>query len=547
MNIHRSTRLLFAALLLGITGLVGLAPAGAQSAAPDVEFIYRFQPRDTLIQVSRRLLLQPQRWPEVQTRNHIANPFNIPPDTPILIPYSWLRLRADTARVQAFGGAVTRDGRQVAVGDTLPEGASIETAADGSITLSLADGSSVTLQKSSVLKLDQMQRVDGVSDGHSARLKLESGRVETTVKPKRDVGRFEISTPVAVSAVRGTRFRTGFSATSQDSTTETLDGTVRVAAPSEAVAVVAGFGTRVEKAGTVLPPVPLLAPPDLSTFPRSNSESELRLQLQPVAGAVSYRVQLAPDADFSSTRFDNASPDLVTTIPDLADGEYWLRVRAIDQYGIEGADAVRQLSQHRLPTAPALTAPLPQARVIGPTVMLEWSPVVAAARSRVQVARDSMFADVVFDQQVVDTTKLLVDELRPGQYYWRAAAISSRGESGAWGTAQSFTSRASPPIVAPPEVQKHETRFRWEERPGETYRVQIAGDLQFKRVLLDRQVDAPELSTRTLPAGTYYVRVQTLDASGTEDDFSEPRRFEVTLPTWLKVLLSSTVLVPLLL
>ena len=97
--------------------LSGMPAASAQQAAPatvaagtDPQFIYRFRARDTLIQVSQRLLLQPQRWPELQRLNGIRNTLNIAPDTPIRIPYSWLKLSPDTAVVQQVAGSVTRDG-----------------------------------------------------------------------------------------------------------------------------------------------------------------------------------------------------------------------------------------------------------------------------------------------------------------------------------------------------------------------------------------------------------------------------------------------------
>ena len=340
--------------LLVCAACVGLQDRARAQTAPEMEFVYRFQPRDTLIQLSRRLLLQPGRWPELQTRNRIANPFNIPPDTPIRIPYSWLKLKPETAQVQTTSGTVTRGGTAVAAGEQLAEGVVVETGADGSVTLGFADGSTVTLQKASVLRLEQMQKVDGVADGHSVRLELESGRAESKVKPKRDVGRFEIATPVAVSAVRGTQFRVGFSADSGNATTETTDGTVNVAAPAAAVAVHAGFGTRVEKSGSVLPPTALLAAPDVSAVPELNTLPALDVRLGAVAGAVSYRVQIAPDAEFHAIAADIQTAEPVVSVEKLGEGEQWLRARAIDQFGLEGADAIRKFSQHLLPSAPGL-------------------------------------------------------------------------------------------------------------------------------------------------------------------------------------------------
>src|SRR5262249_1162475 len=152
----------------------------------------------------------------------------IPLGDAIRIPYSWLRLSNDTATVIAVSGDVRDRGQSVSVGQTLPEGSRLQTGEDGSVTVRLADSSQLTLQKLSVLTLEAMRPVTGIEDAHATGLKLESGRLQTRVKPHGDVGRFEIRTPVAVSAVRGTEFRGAFVPGGGDATTETLQGLVEV-------------------------------------------------------------------------------------------------------------------------------------------------------------------------------------------------------------------------------------------------------------------------------------------------------------------------------
>lgn len=522
-----------------------MAQAAAPAAQPEPEFVYRIQPRDTLIGLSRRLLLQPRRWPELQSRNRIANPNNIPPDTPLRIPYAWLKLRPDTAQVLAVAGTVTRGGVPVAQGEVLPEGTVIETGADGSATLAFADGSVATLQKSSVLRLEHLKQVEGVTDGHSAGLRLETGRIETTVKPRRDVGRFEIITPVAVSAVRGTKFRNSFDAAGGDARTETLEGTVGVAAQADAVAVGAGFGTRVQASGAVLPPVALLAAPDLSQLPPTNTVPALQVQFPPVPGAVRYRVQLASDAEFQSISFDAESTAPAASIPAMTDGAHWLRARAIDGFGIEGSDAVRQLAQNLLPAAPAQLAPQADARILGTAGSYEWAEVPGATRYRLQLARDAQFTQVVTERDVTGATKLAIEELQAGRYFWRTAAFNARDQMGPWSAPQSHVQRPRPVAIEPAVVRKREVRLQWPAGPGQAWRVQVARDGEFRQVFLDQRTDAAGLTLHKVRPGTYHARVQAIDAEGMEDPFGEPRRFDVELPLWLRIALPFTVLLPL--
>ena len=530
--------------LIGL--LLPLASPGQSPAAED-EFIYNFQARDTLIHVTRRLLLQPQRWPELQRRNGIRDPYNIPPGTPVRIPYSWLRLSASVARVRAVNGAVFHGTSRPAVGNDLPQGSVIETGEDGSVALEFEDGSIVTLQKASAVTLDQMQRVDGVAGAQSIRLRLNSGRLETQVKPRREVGRFEILTPVAISAVRGTQFRSAFIVNGATATNETLEGTVNVAASGQAVLVAAGFGTQVDERGTPLQPVALLPAPDLSAVPERNTQRTLGVQLQPVDGAVSYRVQLASDAQFHSIVFDRDSPDLSLRIEDLADGSYWLRARAIDSHALEGADASKQIAQHLLPDPPAPAAPAPEQRIAGASAEFSWAEVPAITRYHVQIARDAEFTVMQLERSDVEATRLMAESLPPGRYFWRIAAINSAGESGAWSLPRSYVQRATAPVLEPPEIRKRELQLRWEARPDSKYQVQLASDAQFTRMLVDTTVTAPELAVKRPRAGAYYVRVRTIGADAVPDDFGSPLRVAVPPPGWLRALLTASTLLPLLL
>ena len=512
--------------------------AVAQSAEPGGEFIYHARLHDTLIGISRRLLLEPRRWPEVQARNNIADPHRIPPGDAIRIPYAWLRLSADTASVMAVRGEVREGGRDVSLSQTLPEGSKLETGPDGSVALLLADGSEVTLQKLSVLALEEMRRVTGLETAHDMRFKLEAGRLQTRVKPHGDAGRFEIHTPVAVSAVRGTEFRDAFEPGAGIATTETLEGVVEDSGSNAVVSIPADFGTRVERNSAPLPPVRLLPPPDLAALPEINSASQLQLKWPAVPGAMRYRLQLASDAQFHSFLVDTQLDAAEVGLPAPADGNYWLRVRPIDELGLEGHDTVRSFVQHQLPAAPALVEPLPGADVIGDRGAFAWSGGPGAAgHYRVQIARDPEFTQMFLERDIGEDTHVDVAHVPPGKYFWRVAAVDGRGESGDWSPAQQYTQRQSSPTPDPPAFAGHEMQLHWDAQDGMRYHLQIARNPRFSAPLLDQTLDQPGLSARRLHPGAYYARVQTIAADGSKAPFGAPREFEVPLPLWLKIVL----------
>lgn len=520
-------------------GFAFALPAAAQSTGTDDDFVYYFQRGDTLIRLGRRLLVQPERWHEVQLRNGIGDPLRIPPGTPLRIPQDWLRLAPYAVTVGVVSGHVTRGGAPVQSGESLAEGSVIETAADGAVTLHLADGSVVTLQKSSKLELQRLRKVEGVEATHSTRLKLESGRVETVVPPRQGMGRLDIATPVAVSAVRGTRFRTSHAGAA--GTNETLEGSVAVSNALSAVAVPAGFGTRIERDTPPLAPRPLLPAPDLTGLPEVNSGAEFALTLPPVEGARQYRVQLATDPSFQSIVDDRITDSPALSVP-LADGKYWLRARAIDAHGIEGFDAVRPVEQARAPSPPALLSPASTARTTDRNVRFQWGAAESADAYQLQVARDPGFAEIVVDERLV-ATSFDAAGLPVGRYYWRVMASNPRGGAGAWSEPRSFEQRPAPPEVEAPEIDRHSITLRWSAASGGPYRVQIARDAGFERIVADVVSATPEATVMKPFPGIYHVRVQVVAADGQADPFGPARRVDVPLPPWVPVLLFSAVLV----
>lgn len=404
--------------------LLLLLPAAISVPAADTQddFAYIAQPGDTLIGLGRRLLREPKRWHDVQLRNQISNEYRIKPGSTIHIPYSWLKVSTETAAVAKVAGTVTSASQPVVTGQSLSQGSRIETGADGSVAIDLADGSRIVLHKSSSLRLSEMQRVDGVPNAHDIQLQLPDGHADTLVKPHRDVGRFEIVTPTAALGVRGTVFRTNTSAADGVVTTETLEGVVAVSASGETVETHADFGTRVEKGAPPLKPVPLLPPPELSAVPATNQRRTLHLEFPPLDRAKAYHVQISDDPDFRTFVVDVRIEQPVFDGAALPDGAYWLRVRGIDSLGLEGQDAVKSFTQQTLPDPPKAPPPKPElVSVTRHDLHFQWY-AEPGQQYRVQIARDPQFQRILTDQTQSDGT-LVWHRPWPGRYYIRVAPL----------------------------------------------------------------------------------------------------------------------------
>jgi hypothetical protein len=97
--------------------------------------------------------------------------------------------------------------------------------------------------------------------------------------------------------------------------------------------------------------------------------------------------------------------------------------------------------------APVLYAPPHGARVVARraaerSVPLEWTRSVARAAItyRIEIASSPFFvrAGILFERDGLIGTRLVVTDLAPGNYYWRARAVSETGQASAWGGPQKF-------------------------------------------------------------------------------------------------------------
>ncbi|MCU0949693.1 MAG: FecR domain-containing protein [Burkholderiaceae bacterium] len=509
-----------------------LAPADAQRpVAPlaDAELIYRAQRGDTLIGIGARLLARPGDWREVARLNRLPDPDRILPAQPIRIPLRLLRGEPVPATVlDAVGevrlrsvGAATSAASAVTPGAALPEGARVITGDDGYVTLRLVDGSTLRVQAASEVELAQSRQLGPQAQGgHRSRLDLLRGRMEVLVdKMTGGTPRFEVRTPQAVVGVRGTEFRVA--AADGLTRSEVLTGRVAVGsgASADAQAVDAGFGTRSD-GRRVEPPAPLLPAPAVDALPTRVERVLVQMPLTPVSGAVAYRVQIAPDAAFrrvaAEGRFDR--PEL--RFDTLDDGDYLLRVRAIDAAGLEGRDAVHAFRLKARPQPPAVLAPAPQARLPAPRVTLAWAAHPQARHYRLQLARADDFAAPERSFDALTDTTIAVD-LAPGLWHWRVAtvrAVTREGrvidDAGPWGDAQRFELRALPLPPAPPQIDSRTVRIAWGGAPGQQFDFELAADAGFAQPLLARRVDAPQIGFDRPPPGRYFIRYRAIDADG---------------------------------
>ncbi|HET6523567.1 FecR family protein [Sphingopyxis sp.] len=420
-------------ILIALTFLCLVAAPGLPAAAQGREargaevVLYRVKAGDNLYDLAGRYLTRIESHAAVQRLNAISDPRRLRPGSLIRIPRSLLRHEPLRAVVQSYRGTVIVQrgaARQaVAVGMRLGEGDLLETAEKSFVSLRLPDDSTVAMPSHSSVRIQRLRRT--LLGGSIDRLfAIVKGRANATVTPMTDPGsRFDMSTPLAVSAVRGTEFRMSFDPGARRTTTEVTEGKVAFepaiegsAAPAGAQLVTTGFGIATDLAA----PVALLSPPDLLRPGRVQDEDRLRFELRPVDGAVRYHIQVSRDAGFLELLDDAEAAAPLVDLEPLANGTYFVRATAIDARGLEGMPATYGF-ERRLNRVEASVEGTQAGR--HREYLFRWrTPDAPRAQYRFQLFSASAI-DPIVDETGLASTTFVVADLPEGSYRWRVMTL----------------------------------------------------------------------------------------------------------------------------
>lgn len=513
----------------------------AQTEAPDADWRYRIQPGDTLITLTQDWLAPPKTWHDLQKLNRVPDPLRLMPGSTLRMPVAWLRREAGVAETVFARGQVTRQrgtvAEALAAGATLQSGDRIRTGAQSSVSLRFADGSRLLIPADSDVTLDQLL-VLGRGAIPAVRLGVQQGGADSRVTPNAQrVPLYDVRTPHVNLGVRGTEFRV--QTAGAQSRMQVLAGAVH--ADGLQADVAAGQGLLAE--GPARTVSALLPAPDLSAAPREAERLPLRLAWRASpAGAVGWRAQLYPRGDADRLLLDARVSEPVATwaeARELPDGDYTLRVRAIDAQGQEGRAADIDVTLKARPEPPFIQAPAPGAVSYTGGMQLAWTRNTAAPDVRLQIARDPAFKDLVLQPPPIAAASFEA-KLPDGLYHWRVAAVEASGRAGPFGDAQSFELKPPPPAPPPaePEVSGDQLKLRWRADAGVTrYELEWSANERFDGPGVQRlSTDKPEAVLPKPSPGTYFLRARAFNAAGAASPWGQTQMIEQPYPRWLWLL-----------
>ena len=117
---------------------------------------------------------------------------------------------------------------ELAAGSSLDSGEVVTTGDEGYATLVLADGSTLTLQPHTRLRLDSLQHIHGTNASLN-NISLDRGRVEAETVPQQSpAAQHRLRMPAVVLSVRGTRYRAAVTGSDGRSLAEVTQGKVAI-------------------------------------------------------------------------------------------------------------------------------------------------------------------------------------------------------------------------------------------------------------------------------------------------------------------------------
>lgn len=487
----------------------------SQQTATTPEWQYTLRPGESFSEVAKALLSKTVRAQRLLQYNNISNAAALGEGDTLRIPLAWLQRQPDPARVTSVSGQVQHisgnTGRKhsltadtlVRVGDEILSGS-------GSATVELADGSQVRISPESRLIFNRLTQY-GKSGMVDTRLRLDHGEVHTQVKPVIEGGaRFEIETPSAVAAVRGTVFsmQSGPGTTSLQVT----EGEVNFGPPGKTRNIPAGYSASVSTAanGSLsihrLPPAPTLNP-----LPSQINQLPTELSWQP-SGAPAHRLDIFEAETgrwVESRRIDGNQYNLNL----LDNGTYEVHLAALNNRGTPGMPGVLEVEIDLKASAAELLSPEAGATVNDDMPEFRWELKGTNEVARIEIAEDNAFRNLVATSEwAPDSQALPSRPLTPGTYYWRVVSEAG-GNSVATSEPREFTVNGTLPPVRIISVNYVDSQVRvfWEKvDTASDYRLQLSEEPGFSNIIKEATLSETTAALRLIPGRRYFVRLKAL-------------------------------------
>ncbi len=274
---------------------------------------------------------------------------------------------------------------------------------------------------------------------------------------------------------------------------------------------------------TISPPPPgrpaLQSPANNTT---ANNPAPL-LTWNAAAGAISYEVMLDNNGNFHSPEFTAITSDTVIPVsPALAaDGRYYWRVRALNEWGVGGrwSKRYRYTLDTTPPAVPELRSPANGAAVRNTRMPFKWKPNPDVAFFEFQLSTNGDFGASALSVMLGSGKYKPVNSLLYTTYSWRVQAVDAAGNRSAWSEVWQLEVQSGDSAAPLPHRYTTATPvLTWVPLTWATaFEVHVDDHASFSSPIYSNNGLAGSATSVTLPPltnGTWHWRVRARHSSG---------------------------------
>lgn len=479
------------------------------------EWSYTLSPDETFEDAADALLAKGISSSQLARHNRIGNPAVLKGGDRIRIPMHWLKRQPEPATITAASGQghvrlagnsraqPMQSEMRLRVGDELAT-------QQGTATIKLGDGSMIWVEPNSRLVFNRLTQY-GRTGMVDTRLRLFKGRVSTDVEPMvEDGSRFEIATPSAVAAVRGTRF--SLASDGGNSLLRVTEGLVAFGPPGNLRQIPAGFSASVDSPSSRgvdirrLPPVPETSAlaPSLARLPATLTWK--------ANGAPAHQLEVF-DLATGQNVLSRQTRDSSITLAQLDNGRYRVELAAVTRSGIAGMPAVQEVDVDLEARAAKLVSPAAGESLDDDMPEFTWRYLGENEVGRLEISPKDDFGNLVATSEwASDTSALPSRPLSPGEYYWRVVTEAGGNSVATSEPRKMLVNGTLPPArIININYIDSQVRIFWESvATADDYLLQLSEDPGFQNIVKEATVADTTAALRLIPGRRYFVRLKAL-------------------------------------
>jgi len=504
------------------------------------EWHYTVRPKDNVWSLGEQFLDANHSWSDIIRHNNIKQPNTIATGTILKIPVSWLKHQPAPALAASVSGntmlrrhlksqySLLEKNTSLRVGDEI-------TTYDGSVLIRFADKSILRLSPNSNLVFNRLTRY-GKTGMADTRLRLQKGRLSTHVQPLNHQGsRYEINTPSAVAAVRGTAFR--LMTKEGLSQLEVTEGIVNFSNATQSIEVNAGQGASLHAGSSRFAKIDL--PKILNPQSTLNNENIAVTKTDQLPVTLKWLEQKEITTYYYQLFKDSEEGDLIDSsflekpeikLNHLTNGTYLVAMRAIDGKGFNGLDHQVSVVIGMIAKSATLLEPTNDTLLDNDMPEFTWQYNSKNELSQLQLAKDFEFTELVSTSEYApDNTTLPSKSLFPGEYYWRVKTLAG-GNSIAYSDIRRLKIRGMlpPSKIISINYLGNRAKVFWNTVPqAEHYVLQLAEDHQFENILYEDTLASSSANIKLTQGKRYFARVKGVGNNLFKSEFSTGKELQI--------------------